>query len=66
MLAPFTRLPGVPYSSAVSKQVLWMAIMMLCSLRSTSSRVQLRRALFCDISRPDVATPPAFAAFAGP
>ena len=25
MLAPFTRLPGVPYFSAVSKQFLWMA-----------------------------------------
>ena len=40
--------------------------MILCSLSSTSSRVQEMRALFCDISRPEVATPPAFAAFAGP
>ena len=27
MLAPFTRLPGVPYFSAVSKQFWWIAIM---------------------------------------
>src|SRR5579864_3393856 len=66
MLAPFTRLPGVPYFSAVSKQFLWMAIMILCRRSSTSSRVQLSRALFWAISRPEVATPPAFAAFAGP
>ena len=66
MLAPFTRLPGVPYFSAVSKQFLWMAIMILCRRSSTSSRVQLRRALFWDISRPEVATPPALAALAGP
>ena len=50
MLAPFTRLPGVPWVSAVSKQVLLMAIMMLFSLWSTSSRVKLSRALFCYIS----------------
>src|SRR5207302_10814670 len=43
-----------------------MAIMILCRRSSTSWRVQLRRALFCDISRPDVATPPALAALAGP
>src|SRR6201993_5542434 len=66
MLAPFTKLPGVPYFSAVSKQVWWMAIMILCRRSSTSSRVQLRRALFWAISRPEVATPPAFAALAGP
>ena len=35
-------------------------------LPTTSSRVQLRRRLFCDISRPEVATPPAFAALPGP
>src|SRR6266576_542149 len=66
MLAPFTRLPGVPYLSAVSKQFLWMAIMILCRRSSTSSRVQLSRALFWAISRPLVATPPALAALAGP
>jgi hypothetical protein len=43
-----------------------MAFMMPLSLSSTSSRLQLRRALFCAISSPDTATPPAFAAFAGP
>src|SRR6202007_2678990 len=66
MLAPFPRLPGVPYFSAVSKQFRWMAIMILCRRSSTSSRVQLSRALFWAISRPDVATPPALAALAGP
>src|SRR5215467_2764050 len=66
MFAPFTRLPGVPYFSAVSKQFWWMAIMILCRRSSTSSRVQLSRALFWAISRPDVATPPALAALAGP
>ena len=66
MFAPFTRFPGVPYFSAVSNAALWIAIMILCSRSSTSSRVQVSRMLFCDISRPEVATPPAFAAFAGP
>src|SRR5271169_1318532 len=42
-----------------------MAIMILCRRSSTSSRVQVRRMLFCDISRPEVATPPALAANAG-
>src|SRR5438270_2662034 len=66
MLAPFTRFPGVPYFSAVSKQFWWMAIMILCRRSSTSWRVQLSRALFWAISSPDVATPPALAALAGP
>src|SRR5215469_8279956 len=43
-----------------------MAIMILCRRSSTSSRVQVRRMLFCAISRPEVATPPALAALAGP
>ena len=66
MLAPFTRFPGVPYFSAVSKHAWWIEIMMSCSRWSTSSRVHESRMLFWDISRPDVATPPAFAALAGP
>src|SRR5215468_7201675 len=40
--------------------------MILWRRSSTSSRVQERRMLFCDISSPDVATPPALAALAGP
>ena len=43
-----------------------MFFMMPCSFSSTSSRVQERRMLFCDISRPEVATPPALAALPGP
>src|ERR1700688_462613 len=43
-----------------------MAIMILCRRSSTSSRVHDMRMLFCDISNPDVATPPALAALAGP
>src|SRR5262245_1236546 len=43
-----------------------MLIMILCSRWSTSSRVQLSRSAFCDISNPLVATPPALAALAGP
>ena len=39
--------------------------MMLSSLASTSAADQERRSEFCDISRPDVATPPAFEAFPG-
>ena len=39
--------------------------MMRFSFESTSSAVQLRRSEFCDISRPDVATPPAFDALPG-
>jgi hypothetical protein len=59
-------LPGVPYSFAVSHAALWIAFMIPWSRPSTSSRDQERRRLFCDISRPDVATPPAFAALPGP
>src|SRR5713226_10468719 len=40
--------------------------MILCSRSSTSSRSHVRRALFWAISSPEVATPPAFAALAGP
>src|SRR3989304_6352886 len=43
-----------------------MLFMIWCRRPSTSSRVQPYRRLFCDISRPETATPPAFAAFAGP
>ena len=43
-----------------------MAFMMPLSLSSTSSLLQAMRALFCAISKPDTATPPALAAFAGP
>ena len=57
---------GVPNCPAVSQHALWIAFMMRCSRSSTSSRDQLRRMLFCDISRPDVATPPALAALPGP
>ena len=39
--------------------------MMLSSLASTSAADHERRSEFCDISRPDVATPPAFEAFPG-
>ena len=52
--------------SASRSAALWIAFMMPCSRWSTSSRVQLRRMLFCDISRPEVATPPALAALPGP
>ena len=38
---------------------------MFWSLESTSSNVQLKRSLFCDISNAEVATPPAFAALPG-
>jgi len=40
--------------------------MILCSRSSTSSRVRARLLLFCDISSPEVATPPALAAVARP
>ncbi|MNJ41441.1 hypothetical protein D3C77_363660 [compost metagenome] len=40
--------------------------MMFCNLVSTSSNVQASLALFCAISSADTATPPAFAALAGP
>ena len=43
-----------------------MFFMICCSLASTSSKVQFRRWLFWLISRPEVATPPALAALAGP
>jgi len=36
------------------------------SFESTSSNVHASRCEFCDISRPDVATPPALAALPGP
>ena len=43
-----------------------MPSMMPFSLASTSSKVQLRRSEFWLISRPEVATPPALEALAGP
>ena len=43
-----------------------MAAMMPLSFSSTSSLLQAMRALFCAISSPETATPPALAAFAGP
>ena len=49
-----------------SLEALKMDFMMLLSLSSTSSLLQDRRALFCAISSPDTATPPALAALAGP
>ncbi len=42
-----------------------MLTMMFFSFASTSSNVQLNLSLFCDISRADVATPPALAALPG-
>jgi len=39
---------------------------MVCSQRSTSSRVHDRRIEFWVISKPEVATPPALAALPGP
>ena len=46
--------------------MLWQILTMIpCSFASTSSNVQLRRSLFWDISRADVATPPALAALPG-
>src|SRR5512133_1008535 len=66
MFAPTTRLLGYPYSSAVSHAFLWIVNMMWRKRESTSSRDHGRRIEFWLISRPDVATPPAFAAFPGP
>ena len=43
-----------------------MAFMMPLSFSSTSSLLQAMRALFCAISSPETATPPALAALAGP
>jgi len=40
--------------------------MICCSFASTSSSVHDNLIEFCDISRAEVATPPALAAFAGP
>ena len=66
MLAPATRLPSRPYSLAALYELWKMFVMMFLSLASTSSNVQESLSLFCDISRADVATPPALAALAGP
>src|SRR5262249_52582227 len=66
MFAPTTRLPGWPYSSAVSQEFLKIVDMMWRKRESTSSRGHGKRIEFWLISRPDVATPPAFAALPGP
>src|SRR4029453_16040127 len=66
MFAPTTRLPGWPYSSAVSHDVLKIVDMMWRKRESTSSRGHGKRMEFWLISRPEVATPPAFAALPGP
>ena len=39
--------------------------MIACKRSSTSSKVQPKRKAFCDISRPEVATPPALDALPG-
>ena len=67
MLLPATKLgnspsAGVTYSLAVSSPFLKQDSMMPLSLLSTSSEVHEMRWEFCAISRPDTATPPAFAA----
>src|SRR4029077_10497435 len=66
MFAPTTRLPDCPYSSAVSQEVLKMVDMMWRNRESTSSRGHGKRIEFWLISRPEVATPPTFAALPGP
>ena len=55
-----------PYSSAVSRAFLWIVNMMWRKRESTSSRGHGNRIEFWLISRPDAATPPAFAALPGP
>jgi len=54
-----------PYALAAALEFLNMLIIMSLSFASTSSNVQEYLMLFWHISRPEVATPPAFAAFAG-
>src|SRR6266513_1786969 len=66
MFAPTTRLPGWPYSAAVSHEFLKIVDMMWRKRESTSSRVHEKRIEFWLISRPEVATPPALAALPGP
>ena len=51
----------VPYFTQFS----WMFSMIHSNLASTSSALQLRRSLFCDISRPLTLTPPALLALPG-
>ena len=64
--APTIRLPSEPAATEASKLAWKMPSMMPFSLESTSSKLQLSRSEFWLISRPEVATPPALAAFAGP
>src|SRR5205814_3085574 len=66
MLAPTTRLPCCPYSSAVSQEFLKIVDTMWRNRDSPSSRGHGKRIDFWLISRPEVATHPAFAAFPGP
>ena len=70
MFAPATsdgNSPSAPgtYSLAVSRQFSKHAFMMPLSFSSTSSLLHFRRWLFCAISRPETATPPALAALPG-
>src|SRR5439155_3436917 len=66
MFAPTTRLPGCPYSAAVSHAFLKIVDMMWRKRESTSSHGHGKRIEFWLISSPDVATPPALAALPGP
>ena len=62
MFAPTTKLPGLPYFSAVAS-ILWKIPTMIdFSFASTSSNDQKSRWLDCALSSALVATPPAFAA----
>ena len=60
------EIAGCPYSSAVSQEFLKIVDMMWRNRESTSSRGHGKRIEFWLISRPEVATPPAFAALPGP
>ena len=65
MLAPTTKLPGAPYSSAAWWQRPWISVMISASRVSVRSNVHSSRLAFCCVSSAEVATPPALAALPG-
>ena len=76
-LLGFTALfahPGLICQQRTSRKLLRLGVLLffcfslvrLCLAHHPQSRLQARRILFCVISKPDTATPPALAALPGP
>ena len=62
---PVTSASTLRLFASVLAATLWMEIIISSNCSSTSSRVHESRSEFCDISKPEVPTPPALEALPG-